>query len=223
MRSSFRHMNSRARAAAFVSLLLFTSQVGLFEKEISYDDSSPETTSSLDIGYCLAVRFSLPAASKSTRLVRVMVYRAGRSAIPMRVHVLRDDGITELTTPFNFTLTAESAWSAIDVRPAGIIVPEEFYIAIEYLAFYDPLIGRDATNPRGRSYYGKPGAWTPVLNGENVMIRAVVKLQSDPTPGNIGELFSARNLALAAPYVFVSCMVVLVFLIVSAKSAQCGK
>ncbi len=155
-------------------LTLYPTESSPTLTEIAYDDGRPETTSSLNIGEHLAVRFSLPPGLSKTKLLKARIYKAGRSETDMTVHVLESNGITELTPPFTFRLTAESTWNDADLTGRSIVVSDDFYITVEYLKYYDPLIGRDTTNPRSRSYYGRPGSWNLVDNGENVMIRAVL-------------------------------------------------
>jgi len=106
-------------------------------------------------------------------LVAVRIYKAGRSATDVAVHMLAD-GVTELAKPFTVKLTNDSAWNDATLTAFSVTVPHDFYIAIEYLAYYDPLIGQDTTSPKNRSYCGVPGSWTPIVQGTNVMIRAVV-------------------------------------------------
>lgn len=170
--------------------------------EIAYDDGIPETTSSLDIGLHLAVRFSLPSGLPSARLLMCRIYKAGRSGVGMRVHVLGSDGTTELTSSFNFSLAAESAWNNADVAARNIIVSDVFYVTVEYLMYYDPLIGGDSTDPKSRSYYGYPGFWSLIDKGENVMIRAVID-PSVTVSSMVTKMLPAENLLGASgPYVY---------------------
>jgi len=178
--------------------------------EIAYDDGNPETTSSLDVGMHLAVKFSLPSGMPRAKLVTARIYKAGRSGIEMRVHVLGSDGITELTKPFNFSLSAESAWNDADVSARNILVSDIFYITVEYLMYYDPLIGRDITDPKGRSYRGHPGSWELVSNGENVMIRAVVEPSITIASTVTGTPIVENISIVQALYFFSACMAVLI-------------
>lgn len=155
-------------------ILLRASKSAFAEIEIAYDDGLPETTCSLDIGQCVAVKFSLPSGLPSARLVAVRIYKAGRSATDVAVHMLADDGVTEVAKSFKVKLTNDSAWNEAALTAFSVTVPHDFYIAIEYLAYYDPLIGQDTTSSNNRSYCGVPGSWTPIVQGTNVMIRAVV-------------------------------------------------
>lgn len=156
------------------TLVLYSAKVTFALTEIAYDDGSPETTSSLDIGLYLAVKFSLPPGVSEAMLTAARLYKAGRSGIEVRIHVLGSDGIKELTAPVSFRLATESAWNDLDLLTRNLVISNDFYIAVEYLAFYDPLLGRDSSSPKNRSYYGRPGSWSLVVGGENVMIRAVV-------------------------------------------------
>jgi len=174
--------------------------------EIAYDDGMPETTSSLDIGMCLAVRFSLPSDPPEARLLAARVYKAGRSETDMRIHVLGSDGATNLTKPFAFRLALESKWNDVNLTAHNIVVSEDFYIAVEYLAYYDPLIGRDTTNPKGRSYYGHPGLWSPATNNENVMIRAVTDHLS-ATASRTSQTSSDPSVSVPEPYILVAVLV----------------
>ena len=156
------------------TLALHSAEATFALTEIAYDDGNPETTSSLDIGLYLAVKFSLSPSASEAILTMARFYKAGRSSIEVRIHVLGSDGIKELTTPISHRLASESAWNDLDLLTQNLVVSNDFYIAVEYLAFYDPLLGRDSTNPKNRSYFGRPGSWSLVVGGENVMIRAVV-------------------------------------------------
>jgi len=200
-------------AVFFLTILSSYSIRGVFgATEIAYDDGSPETTSSLDVGMHLAVRFSLPSGMSRAKLVTARIYKAGRSGIEMRVHILGGNGITELTRPFNFSLAVESAWNDADVSARNILVSDIFYITVEYLTYYDPLIGRDTSDPKGRSYFGRPGSWYPVDNDENIMIRAVVDLSVMP-PSTLGETPAAEDMLIVfVPNLFLASLVVLVLL-----------
>lgn len=161
-----------------LAILALDSRVAFGATELAYDDGTPETTSSLDMGMCLAVRFSLPPDMPKARLLAARVYKAGRNETGMRIHVLGSNGATNLTLPFAFHLAFESKWNDVNLTAHNIIVSEDFYVAIEYLAYYDPLIGRDTTNSKGRSHYGRLGSWSPVPDGGNVMIRVIAEYTS---------------------------------------------
>jgi hypothetical protein len=188
--------------------------------EIAYDDGRPESTSSLDIGMHLAVRFSLPLGTPEARFMAAKIYKAGRSGVEMKVHVLASNGLTELTAPFIFNLSSDSAWNTADLSTRSILVSESFYITVEYLKYYDPLIGRDTTDPKGRSYYGRPGSWSPVENGENIMIRATVgPLTANSTSATVTPPIERRSGGLA-PYFFLACIVALTLTALAAKKAH---
>lgn len=211
--------SSRILMAVFFSLILtlYPMESTPAFIEIAYDDGRPETTSSLNIGEHLAVRFSLPPGLSKAKLLKARIYKAGRSETDVIVHILGSNGITELTAPFTFRLTVESAWNDVDLTGCSIVVLGDFYISIEYLKYYDPLIGRDTTNPRGRSYYGRPSSWTIVNNGENVMIRAVVD-GAAPLTMMTGEGSWPLNVLIAfAPYLLLVGVIALVFKIMVAS------
>jgi len=212
------HSMKPLAAVFFLTILALCSIRNAFgSTEIAYDDGSPETTSSLDVGMHLAVKFSLPAGTSRARLVMARVYKAGRSGIEMRVHVLGSDGMTELTRPFNFSLAVESAWNDADVSARNILVSDIFYITVEYLMYYDPLIGRDTTDPKGRSYHGYPGSWNLVSNGENVMIRAVVEPPVTISSTVTGTRVAENVLIALAPYFFLAGVVTLILTISMAR------
>jgi hypothetical protein len=187
-------------------LALNSTQVAFALTEIAYDDGMPETTTSLDIGMFLAVKFSLPSDMPKARLLAARVYKAGRGETDMRIHVLGSDGATNLTKPFAFRLALESKWNDVNLTAHNIVVSEDFYIAVEYLAYYDPLIGRDTTNPRGRSYYGRPRSWSPAPNNENVMIRAIIDHPS-ATTSRTSQTSSVPSVSGPEPYILVAVFV----------------
>jgi len=187
-------------------LALNSTQVAFALTEIAYDDGMPETTTSLDIGMFLAVKFSLRFDVPKARLLAARVFKAGRSETDMRIHVLGIDGATNLMKSFAFRLVLESKWNDVNLTAHNIIVSEDFYVAIEYLAYYDPLIGRDTTNPKGRSYYGRPGSWSPVPNSENVMIRAVIDHLS-VTASRTSQTSSVPSASVPEPYILVTVLV----------------
>ena len=191
--------------------------------EIAYDDGRPETTSSLDIGMHLAVKFSLPPSLPKAQLVTVRVYKAGRSGVNMRGHILGSNGVTELTTPFNFRLAVESAWNDVDLGAQNIVVLDGFYITVEYVMYYDPLIGRDTTDPKSRSYYGRLGSWSLVSNGENVMIRAVVEPLITVSSTTTGTSLAENVLTVSASYLFSACVVALVLIAFAVRRSRRAK
>lgn len=193
-----------------VTLALCSMHGAFAATEIAYDDGTPETTSSLDIGMHLAVRFFLPSGLSRAKLLTARIYKAGRGGVNMRVHILESDGVTELTVPFSFTLAVEGAWNDADLGARNIVVSDVFYITVEYLVYYDPLIGRDTTNPKSRSYYGRPGSWNLVSNGENVMIRAVVEPLITVSSTVTGTPVAENILVVLAPYLFSACAVALI-------------
>jgi len=198
-------------AMFFLTILALYSIRGVLGAiEIAYDDGRPETTASLDVGMHLAVKFSLPPGMSRAKLVTARIFKAGRSGIEMRVHILESDGAKELTMPFNVSLAVEGAWNDADVSARNILVSEGFYIAVEYLMYYDPLIGRDTSNPKGRSYYGHPGSWNLVDNSENVMIRAVIEHQTTATSVFTGTPVAEDILIVFVPYLFLACAVTMI-------------
>jgi len=199
--------------AVFLSfiLTLYPMQSTAAFIEIAYDDGTPETTSSLNIGEHLAVKFSLPPSLSKMRLLKARIYKAGRSETEVTVHILGSNGITELTAPFTFRLTVESTWNDANLTGRSIVISDDFYITVEYLKYYDPLIGRDTANPRSRSYYGHPGSWTLVNNGENVMIRAIVD-NTWPVTTMTGERSWPLNVLIAfAPHLLLIGVIGLAF------------
>jgi len=205
------HSMKPLAALFFLTILALFSIRNVFGlTEIAYDDGSPETTSSLDVGMHLAVKFSLPSSMSKARLIAARIYKAGRSEIEMRVHILGSNGMTELTTPINFSLAVESAWNDADVGARNIVVSDIFYITVEYLMYYDPLIGRDATDPKGRSYHGRPGFWNLISNGENVMIRAMVEPPFTVSSTVTGIPVAENILIALAPYFFIAGVVTLI-------------
>jgi len=206
------HSTKPLVAVLFLTILSSYSMRGVLGAiEIAYDDGSPETTSSLDVGMHLAVKFSLPSGMLRAKLVTARIYKAGRSGIEMRVHILGGNGMTELTRPFDFSLAVESTWNDANVGERDILVSDIFYITVEYLTYYDPLIGRDTTDPKGRSYHGHPGSWNLISNGENVMIRAVVE-PSVTIPSTVSGTPVVENFLIAlAPYFFLLGVATLIF------------
>jgi hypothetical protein len=183
-----------------LAIVALDSKVAFGMMELAYDDGIPETTSSLDIGMSLAVKFSLPSNMPRARLLAIRVYKAGRNETDMRIHVLGDNGAVNLTSPFVFHLVSESKWNDANLTAHNIIVSDDFYVAIEYLSYYDPLIGRDITNSNGRSYHGRPGSWSPIPGGGNVMIRVIAdhasatSLKTSRTPRSLYVLISESHI-----------------------------
>jgi len=201
-------------AMFFLTILALYSIRGVLgATEIAYDDGRPETTSSLDVGMHLAVKFSLPSGVSRAKLVRARIFKAGRSGIEMRVHILESDGAKELTMPFNVSLAVEGAWNDANVSARNILVSDIFYVTIEYLMYYDPLIGRDTSNPKGRSYYGHPGSWNLVDNSENVMIRAVIEHQITVSSVFTGARVAEDMLIFSVPYLFLACVVAMILVV----------
>lgn len=213
---------SKVFIASFISavLALYSVHGVSTATEIAYDDGTPETTSSLDIGMHLAVKFSLPSGLSRAKLLMARIYKAGRSGVNMRVHILGGDGMTMLSVPFNFSLAVEGAWNNVDVSARNIVVSYVFYITLEYLLYYDPLIGRDTTNPRNRSYYGRLGSWSLVSNGENVMIRAVVEPLITVSSTVTGTPVAENILVVLAPYLFSACAVSLILTALAVRRSR---
>ena len=210
-------------AMFFLTILALHSIRGVLgAAEIAYDDGRPETTASLDVGMHLAVKFSLPLGMSRAKLVTARIFKAGRSGIEMRVHILESDGVKELIMPFNVSLAAEGAWNDADVSARNILVSDIFYVTIEYLMYYNPLIGRDTSNPKRRSYYGRPGSWNLVDNGENVMIRAVIEHQITVSSVSTGTPVAEDILNVLVPYLFLACVVTMILAVLLVRKI-CGK
>jgi len=161
-------------------------------EEIAYDDDGYESNRGYEPGWYQSVKFSLPTGCSQVRLItaRFYIFIGDNNFI---VHVLGSDGNTELITPFETAPGHKTEeWYEVDLTPKDIRVMEDFYIAVEYL-HNDPYLGYDTTEPDGRSFFGKPGSWTPFSDGD-LMIRAVVRAQI-PVGGEIIPVNTSALLA----------------------------
>jgi len=140
-------------------------------EEIAYDDGVFESNRGYEPSWYQAVKFSIPPDGSPVWLIAAKFYIfAGDNNFT--VHVLGSDASTELVTPFETAPGHKTTeWYEVDL-PFEHIVTGDFYIAVEYL-HNDPFLGYDTTNPDGRSFYGKPGNWSPFSDGD-LGIRAVV-------------------------------------------------
>jgi hypothetical protein len=148
---------------------------------LAYDDGGAEGSSAMTTpGYYMAVRFSLPGGWPRARVLSARYYLW--SAVSFKVHVFGSDGATNLITPLVVDPgNGYEGWFKVDLTSYWIVVPGDFYVAIEYTTGYSPRIGDDSDAPDGRSYYGQPGGWTrfgdwPPPPALDLMIRADVDL-----------------------------------------------
>jgi len=181
--------------------------------EVAYDDGVVESSiSSISIGYCYAVKFSLPDGCTSARLITARVYKVETEGTLVNIHVLGSDGVTELTPPFIYDVALNDAWNAIVLTSKDITVAGDFWVAVEYLTVLDPELGFDTSSTAGRSYFGTPGSWNPFASG-NLMIRAVIEC-SAPVGGVVmpvnKPLVLASYLALAGLIAVVSAVYVMI-------------
>ena len=157
--------------------------------ELAYDDGNISAHVYSD-GY-FAVKFTLSDFGLSSfKLVTVRLHLSmpsGPPFDPIRIHVLDSAGVTDLITPFEFTATNDEDWNNADLPGGGIILNDDFWIAINLLSSSN-LIGQtiqDSTH----SYDGSPGMWTGAIYNRNYAIRAL----SDSATDSIGGLSMPVN------------------------------
>jgi hypothetical protein len=163
-----------------VLLTLSGVQIAYAVTELSYDDGFMEASQSPAQDTYRAVMFVLADfgfPSVVLRKTRFYVNNpaGGPGPQPIEVHVLADDGSTDLITPIVVTPSTNWHWEEVDLP--NIAISGSFYIAIRWSTNEGvPSIGIDSTSPSARSYSGAPGSWTPLTN--DLMIR--VQVDSGP-------------------------------------------
>lgn len=147
--------------------------VGSVEKlEYAYDHGNPQCHSE-SAGRMDAVRFT-PIFSDQLLTARYYIYDLYSSPSDIfTVHVM-DESRNDLVTPFNVTPTSEG-WFDVDLSSYGINVNEgvDFYLGMEWIVGYNPDLGKDTTNPSGRSWRWNGTVWD-AEEYKDFMIRAVV-------------------------------------------------
>ncbi len=135
--------------------------------ELKYDDEFSNLSSGKAKGYQVAVRFSLPV--QSARLVKAR-FEISINPSDFEVHVYDLNG-NDLVPPLTVTPVSQG-WYDV---PLNIMVPSDFYIALEYLEDSKPYIAEDSNVVQGHSYQRATSAdpWSLNIDG-NYMIRAVV-------------------------------------------------
>lgn len=150
-----------------IMLVLCSTQSSFARTELAYDDGTAEASGMPDLppigtGYG-AVLFSLPSGWSTARLVTFRFYKcadeacgnvAVKSATPVEIHILSNNGVTELTTPFQLDITIDNSWNIFDLTSRSIIVPKDFYVAVKWLQ-QGPLIGFDADGPIAHRTFGQ--------------------------------------------------------------------
>lgn len=187
-------MRHRLISVTILTLLALSVIPGAFAStELAYDDGVPESGMAA-LGAYLAVKFSLPDGCTNAKLIKARVYNREAAGTLVNIHILGSDGVTELTPPFSYDVTINNAWNEIFLTPKDMTVTGDFWVAVEFLALGDSLLGLDMSSTAGHSYLGTPGSWDPLP--ENIMIRAVIEC-SNP----VGGVAMAVNKPLVlAPY-----------------------
>jgi len=218
-------MDSKLPLLLGVLIILFSAptvwRVGVEAQpvqEIAYDDGSSDSYSNQDVGYHLAVRFSLPSGWTKAKLLKV---RYSIHAIPFgvdptfRAHVYDSDGVTELASLV--VTPTDTGWFDVDLSALGITLTGDFYVTIEYLMSAQPPIDADTSGPDYRSYRGQPGSWT-LLTDRDLMIRAVVR---KPTAVVGGVILKPEGSFLIVPFILALVILasMLLALIIALKKA----
>jgi hypothetical protein len=164
-----------------VVLALTSAQNAFASFLIAYDDGTADSAWGLVAGDMDAVLFSLPSGSSNVGLLTVSAYVyscAPNNPFPCggwRVHVT-DNNHQELSgSPFDSPVPTQAGWLTIPV-PAGIVLPADFYVALEWTLSTGLMIGSDMDTPNTRTYWYQSGSW--VHDAGAVMIRAEVDLPS---------------------------------------------
>ncbi len=157
-------------------LTLSSAQMAYAATELSYDDGSMEASQNPAQNAYRAVRFVLADfgfPSVVLRKTRFYVNNpaGGPGPQPVEIHILADDGSTDLITPIVVTPSTNWHWEEVDLP--NIAISGSFYIAIKWSTNYGvPSIGIDSTAPSNRSYSGAPGSRTALTN--DLMMRVQV-------------------------------------------------
>lgn len=140
--------------------------------EYTYDHETPQWHSK-SAGYMDAVRFT-PLFSGQLLTARYYIHSiSSYQSNTFKVHVI-DEGREDLIAPFNVTPTSKG-WLDVDLSSYNLTVneAEDFYIGIEWIVDYNPVLGEDTTSPSGRSWCWNGTAWKQETYSD-FMIRAVV-------------------------------------------------
>ncbi|MFC1505736.1 hypothetical protein ACFLQ6_01555 [Thermoproteota archaeon] len=175
--------------------------------ELAYDDGN--FSSWVSGGNYFAVKFSLSdfgLSSFKLGTVRLHLLMPGGPPFdPIRIHVLDSAGVTDLITPFEFTATNNKDWNNADLPGGGIILTDDFWIAINHLT---GITSRGQTiQGSTHSYTGIPGTWTEAPFNRNYAIRALSGSATD----SIGGLSMPVNkLEILTPYIALAGLIIAV-------------
>lgn len=161
---------------------------------VYYDDGEEEFVYGYGPGWRVAVRFSHGADSA---LVATGLYRFYRDTThpldSVWIHLWDDAGGipgADMIPRFKIwpsnTPDQPMAWTKVDLRPYGVIVPAaDFHLGCEFLSSY-PYMSGDDPPASGRSNANDGSGWFP--NNNDAYIRVVVGLN----PVGIQEILEAR-------------------------------
>jgi hypothetical protein len=143
-----------------------TATMALMEHR--YADDTAESYQSADVGRGFAAFF--PSVPTSQRLVRAHFYL--HNPAPIQVHIW-DQNKADRFAPFT-AYPAADGWLEVDLMGLGLYTTaDDFYVGFTYVEGYQPDIGVDTGNPRGRSYE-VDGAYFELRDSLEYMIGIVV-------------------------------------------------
>ncbi len=159
--------------------------------ELAYDDGTAETAWAMyDAGNGWAVRMS-PEPGQTVMVTGARVYlwdttwpTPGGNTFMVAVYGSRPDGSPGdlLLSPVLVEDAVRGAWNEVDLRPYGITVQGDFYVAVIQAADYPnvPGLAFDETVDQGRTYEVVDGVFGPWTEPSNAMIRALVSTEVGP-------------------------------------------
>lgn len=182
-------------------MTLSLTQNAFAATELFYDDGTAETGSSSFAGSMLGVKFSLPAGWSAAKLLTARYYIYG-APNTFRVHIylpaLFSLPLTDLIPPLDVTPSA-TGWFSVDLSSYGLVVSEDFYIALEFLVDGQPFLGHDTSSPNaGHSYYGQVSTGFYQNAALNLMVRVEVDQVIDFAVG--GVITPVNVLDVLSPY-----------------------